>query len=331
MSGEHSQPSWFWNLLACPQCRGTLGHFGSELKCAQGHGFPVLDGIPVLVTDGLPATHPAVAAALELARGGRGHVPPPRAEGEGPAVDPYVAQALAGTCGHMYRKLPGGLARYPLPRLPLPAGEGRTFVDIGSGWGRWALAAARVGFRACCVDPSLEMLQAARRVARQLGVEVGAVVGDGRRLPLSDRVSDVVFSYSVLQHFSKDDARLMAMEMARVCRAGGTLLVQMPNRNGLRNRWHMARQAIGIGASNPFRVRYWALDELKTLFAPWANDVVLSVDGFLSLNPRLEDLDLLARRYRAVVRISEFLRRRAVRWRFLLRFADSVWVQATRR
>ena len=49
---------------------------------------------------------------------------------------------------------------------------------------------------------------AARRICRELGVDVQFVVGDARHLPFANSVFDITFSYSVLQHFPKEDVRI---------------------------------------------------------------------------------------------------------------------------
>jgi SAM-dependent methyltransferase len=118
------------------------------------------------------------------------------------AIDPVVNAAQVGSSGNLYRSLVGNLPRYPIPDLRLPEGEGRLFVDLGCHWGRWSIAAARKGYRAIGVDPNLRAVLAARRVARQMGIAVEFIVGDGRHLPFSRASIDRVFSYSVLQHFT---------------------------------------------------------------------------------------------------------------------------------
>jgi ubiquinone/menaquinone biosynthesis C-methylase UbiE len=75
------------------------------------------------------------------------------------------------------------------------------------------------------------------------------------------------FSYSVLQHFSKEDARTSLREMARVTAEGGKLMVQMPNRYGLLRLINRVRSNAG-----PFRVRYWTPNELRdtvSIFVRW--------------------------------------------------------------
>ena len=110
------------------------------------------------------------------------------------SIDPLVAKYLVKTHGNLYRGV--HLTRYPIPAFPL-RGPGR-LLDIGSNWGRWTVAAARAGFTATGIDPKAKAIDAARRVAEQLGVEAEYVVGDARALPFEDGSFDAVHSYSVL-------------------------------------------------------------------------------------------------------------------------------------
>ena len=51
--------------------------------------------------------------------------------------------------------------------------------------------------------------------------EARYVVADARRLPFADDTFDVVFSYGVLQHFSKSDVATSVDEIARVVKRSG--------------------------------------------------------------------------------------------------------------
>jgi uncharacterized protein YbaR (Trm112 family) len=46
-------PGWVRDILRCPACRGELNQSGDEqLACADcGRGYPVTDGVPVLLVD----------------------------------------------------------------------------------------------------------------------------------------------------------------------------------------------------------------------------------------------------------------------------------------
>jgi 2-polyprenyl-3-methyl-5-hydroxy-6-metoxy-1,4-benzoquinol methylase len=319
-------PEWVERELACPRDGGRLTIDGERLVCAQGDEYPYVDGIPVLVVDEIEPTQPGYWAKPEQIEAVRAAEP---AAVEGDEVDPYVAELIVGTHGNLYRHLARGLSRYPIPRFPLPPASGETLLDIGCNWGRWSLAAARAGYDVIGIDPSFEAIVAARRIARQLGIGARYVVADARHLPFPDSSFDVVFSYGVLQHFSKADVRVALREAARVVSPGGYTWVQMPNALGLRNLYQLARRRFREG--DLFEVRYWTPGELRRAWRDAIGPTALSTDGFFTLNPQTSDLDLLPPHFRALVRVSEALRRASARRPWLTNVADSVNVRAVPR
>jgi 2-polyprenyl-3-methyl-5-hydroxy-6-metoxy-1,4-benzoquinol methylase len=275
------------------------------------------------VVDELEPTQPGYWARPEQIEAVRKAEPPAVA---GDAVDPYVAELILGTHGNLYKHLSAGLERYPIPDFPLQPGSGELLLDIGCNWGRWSISAARAGYRAVGIDPSFEAIVAARRIARQLGVQARYAVADTRRLPFADHTFDVVFSYGVLQHLSKADVAVAVGEVARTLSPQGYSWVQMPNTFGVRNLYQLARRRFREG--DHFEVRYWRPSELRRTFGG-IGPTSLTTDGFFTLNPQKRDLDLLPRRYRALVRTSEGLRRLSTRARFLTTVADSVNVRSS--
>ncbi|HET9674258.1 MAG TPA: methyltransferase domain-containing protein [Gaiellaceae bacterium] len=300
--------------LVCPRDRSAL----RGGVCEQGHEYPVVDGVPVLLVDEEAPTHAACGRVEEL--------PPPVQEG----IDPFVQEVIGATCGRLYEHLIADLPDYPIPELRLPAGDGRTFLEVGSNWGRWCIAAARRGYAPTGIDPSLKGVQAARRVAEQLGVDADYVVGDARRLPFPDASFDVVFSYSVFQHFSKQDALAAFDEIGRVLKPGGGSLIQMANLYGAKSLWNQARERRFREPRTLFDVRYWGPRELRDELERRVGPTTLSVDGFFTLNPQPTDLALLPVRYRAVVRGSEALRRVSGVVTPLTYVADSVYARSRR-
>jgi SAM-dependent methyltransferase len=308
--------------LRCPRDRAPLDRSGEELACPAGHRYPLTDGIPVLLVEEEEPTHGACWVSLEE----------PGADGR-PAdgIDPDVQELIAATCGSLYKHLSGRLTAYPIPCLRLPPGEGRSFLEVGCNWGRWCVAAARQGYRPLGVDPSLKGIAAARRVARQLGVEAEYVVADARHLPFEDKSFDAVFSYSVFQHFSKADTLASLDELGRVLRPGGESLVQMANVWGARSLWNQARERRFREPRRLFDVRYWGPRELAEELERRVGPTRLEVDGFFTLNPQPADLELLPARNRAVVRTSEALRRASAVARPLTYAADSLYARSIRR
>jgi SAM-dependent methyltransferase len=249
------------------------------------------------------------------------------AAAQGP-IDPAVLLLIAATNGLTYRHLIGILRQYPIPDLRLPPGEGRILLDIGCSWGRWSLAATRLGYRTIGIDPSLGAVMAARRIARQLGLDMRHVVGDARYLPFANQTIDVAFSYSVLQHFSRDDVGAALAEAGRVLRPGGTSLMQMPTRWGLRCLYHQARRRFREAAG--FEVRYWTIDTLQRLFTTHIGPSTASVDCFFGLGLQRADRHLMPPKYRIAISASEALRAASRFLRPLSYVADSVYVASVK-
>lgn len=309
-------------MLACPRDYAPLKDMGSHIACRKGHEYPVVDGIPIFLLSEEAQTHVdgtrALAADQETWSQDDGS----------DEIDPYVSRSIAATNGALYVNLVGKLTEYPIPALRLPPGDGKLFLEIGCNWGRWCVAAARAGYRPIGIDPSLKSIRAARHVARQLGVEAEYLVGDGRHLPFAGQSFDQVFSYSVLQHLSKENARLALREATRVLKPSAGCLVQMPQMFGIRCLYHQIRR--GFRETRDFEVRYWTVPELVQTFREIVGPAEVFVDGYFSLNPQMSDLHLLPRRYRALVRVSEQLRKLSTVFSPLVYVADSLYVSAVR-
>ena len=319
---------WLQAHLACPRDHLKLQMSGDTLTCPAGHTYPCVDDIPVMLLSEIPPTHNVFGETLEQVAGGRPWSQQADMSCSQSTVDPYVQQIIVGTCGNLYWPLLNRLPRYPIPNLRLPPASREHFLEVGCNWGRWCISAAQKGYHPVGIDPSLEAVAAARRVARQLGVRATYLVADARYLPFAPGSFDVVFSYSVLQHLDKNDVRLCLAEIAQVLKPAGTCLVQMPNAFGLRNLYLQLRN--GLKEPGFFCVRYWRPSELRHTFSGYVGPTSLSVDGYFSLNAQTSDKDLLPRKFRLVVACSDVLRRLSQRIPGLLYLADSLYVHSIR-
>jgi SAM-dependent methyltransferase/uncharacterized protein YbaR (Trm112 family) len=310
-------------LLVCPRDHHALEERDEHLLCPIGHRYPIVEGIPILLLAEKRQTHVEGTRSLQMGASGEAAAAPLPGPPPG-VIDPFVQHIIAATNGLLYIQLVGNLADYPIPFLRLPPGGGKRFLEIGCNWGRWCVAAARMGYRPVGIDPSLKGIRAARHVARQLGIEAHYVVADGRYLPFASGTFDQVFSYSVLQHLSKENARLTLQEVARALRPAGGFLVQMPNCFGIRCLYHQARRGFSEGCD--FDVRYWTPRELASTFRATFGSARILVDGFFSLNPQISDVSLMPWKYRSVVYASETLRKLSGVFSPLTYFADSLYV-----
>ena len=328
---------WLRDSLACPRDHQKLQENDSSLICPNGHMYPIVDSIPVMLLDEVMPTQWNTTATLKkvsaYAAGQPSDLPDllsrrPGGNSEN-YIDPHVQNIVASTCGMLYIPLKGKLKRYPIPELRLPRASGEMFLDIGCNWGRWCIAASRKGYTPVGVDPSIDAIIAARNVNHQLGASVKYVVADARYLPFSRHTFDTAFSYSVLQHFSKENAKLALNEISRVLKKGGTSFIQMPNIYGLRSLYHQIKRR--FRRAKDFEVRYWSPSELKKTFSKIIGTTTVTVDGYFGLGIQPSDVDLLPYKYQLIVRSSEILRQTSLRARWMVNFADSIHLKSTNR
>jgi SAM-dependent methyltransferase/uncharacterized protein YbaR (Trm112 family) len=338
---------WLQEHLVCPRHHGTLTVQDDLLVCEAGDTFPLVHGVPVMLLPEVEDTLWVATRSRERARRRgeltdndpfftdtigldeeqRSEVKKRMNRLEQEPIDPVVSGLVAATGGHLYKEICGRLDTYPIPALRLPGGSG-AFLEVGCNWGRWCSAAARKGYRVVGIDPSLGAILAGQRVSKKLGLTSCFVVGDARYLPFAPASFDVVFSYSVLQHFSKPSAVEALREAARTLKPGGCSLIQMPNAFGIRSLYHQWKR--GFREPAAFEVRYWTPAELVKAFTELIGPTELSVDGYFGLGIQPNDAKLLPLKHRAVIYSSEILRRMAKLFSPMRKVADSLYLRSTR-
>lgn len=332
---------WLLNNLMCPRDGGRLSFGNNELSCPADHRYPVIKGVPVMLLAEVEQTLWVAGESIRRASASQDcdgfYIETLGITGEEQeslrreiksrrGVDPVASYMVAATSGYLYKPLAGKLFTYPIPELNLPEGQGKMFLDIGCNWGRWCIAAHRRGYIPVGVDPSLGAVMSARRISDDMGINAIYVVADARYLPFAPGVFDVVFSYSVLQHFSKDNVRIALSEVARVLKTKGFSLIQMPNKYGIRCLFHQAKRRFREGQE--FDVRYWSPSELKKTFSRFVGHTSLFVDGYFGLGIQKRDVHLLPLRYKIIVHTSEILRGLSSAFGSMSKFADSLYIRS---
>ncbi len=317
---------WLIDHLVCPRDKQALELSGNELVCTQSHRYPIYDGVPVMLIDDIEITHEYINRTLKkVAENGTG-----KYENQSPKdkdhIDEFVQGEVPYTSGNLYFSIQHKLTRYPIPLTRLKPGKGERLLDIGCNWGRWSIAAARKGYKPVGIDPSLDAVLAARRVAAQLNADCDFVVGDARLLPFADNSFDTVFSYGVFQHFSKENVRTSIDEAVRVLRPNGTTLFQMPNKYGIRQYQQHRRR--GFTEGEGFEVRYWTPTELMETFEKKIGKTEMTTDCYFGLGVQVNDADLMPIHYRMLIGSSEILRKLSRYVTPLTKVADSVYLES---
>ncbi len=98
---------------------------------------------------------------------------------------------------------------------------GADVLDVAAGTGNASIPAARAGAHVIATDLTPELFTAGRRRAQRTAVEVEWIAADAEDLPFEDERFDYVLSSLGVQFVPRHE--VVASELVRVCRAGGTI------------------------------------------------------------------------------------------------------------
>ncbi len=98
---------------------------------------------------------------------------------------------------------------------------GEAWLDVGTGTGGVAVRAARAGAKVTGSDLAPALIETAKRLADEEGLQIRYEVGDAEQLPYEDASYDIVSS-SFGAMFAPDHGAV-ARELARVTRSGGRI------------------------------------------------------------------------------------------------------------
>jgi SAM-dependent methyltransferase len=224
-------------LLRCPQC-GSEIRLGDVARCAQGHDYLVVDGVPVFLDEDTIGADPQYS-------GQRAYF-----DAEFSAYTHYALESWRKA--YLDRLRTANLLEGSSP-----------LVDVGvGGSGYTVIEAARTGRPAIGCDLSLAGLLAAREFARAEGVgeRTSWICCSAEQLPLASGAFGSALAIAVLEHVPDDRAALK--ELARVLKPGGRAWLTVPH--ALR---HVPRLLRGVNRRHDRRLghlRRYEADDLRT-------------------------------------------------------------------
>jgi len=140
--------------------------------------------------------------------------------------------------------------------------RGKTVLDVGCGTGLYSIRLSESGADVTAVDISLKMIEIARRKAQVRGQYIWYDEADMAKLPYENRTFDMVVSITALEFAA--DPLLALMEMARVLRPGGKLVVGVLNND---SPWADARRERAKREASIYgTAHFFSSSDLRLLF-----------------------------------------------------------------
>jgi ubiquinone/menaquinone biosynthesis C-methylase UbiE len=231
---------------ACPRCRAAVASDASEYVCSGcGARFPIVLGIPDfrVFPDpwiGLAEDRDKARALAERARGASLEAMVRTYWAMTPATPPAQANRFVEHVMQAEARSSEWIDRLP----SLPAASAGAWLDIGTGTGDLAVAAARRGETVVGVDIAMRWLVVARRRAELAGTSVDFVCCNAEHLPFADASFARATAVGTIEHLH--DASLMLRDTRRVVRRGGDLHVRTVNRYTVLQEPHVGVWGVGF-------------------------------------------------------------------------------------
>jgi ubiquinone/menaquinone biosynthesis C-methylase UbiE len=337
---------WYIENLVDPIDKSKLKYENEELVSEGGRRYKVLNGIPIMLIPNIQQSIEVANNVIELVKKNKLNESNnnenlintlgisdeekkllKKLYERKSKIDPVVSVMIAATSGYAYKHLIGNeiLTDYPIPEIRLKNGNDKLLLDIGCNWGRWCISAARKGYQAVGIEPQLGALVAAKRITEKMELDIKFVCGDARYLPFSDEKFDNVFSYSVIQHFSEEDAKNTIKEISRVLKNDGESLIQMANKLGIRSIQHQIRRK--FSKPTGFDVRYYTPNNLKKMYEYPLKIIAVEAHCYFGLGWENSDYKYMPYKYKIILKISEKIRKLSEKIRILKFIADSLYIR----
>jgi len=296
------------------------------IKCDYGHEFPIIKGIPVFITREMVPTIGCFYETLELVSNRS-------------LLEEFISKADFGrefmqkkivpACGNLYAHLNETQIPVLIPDIPLPIGNGNVMLDIGCFWGRWTLSAVKKNYFAIGVDPSLKAILAAYDLQKDMKNKADYLVADARYLPFRENVFDVVFSFSVFQHFCRKDYLASISEVGRTLKYGGYSLIQVVNRFGLKRL--VTNFVDPKQESEQFGVRSYRTTEHLGFFENSVGSSSVILESYISINVQSGDIRLYSIVGKTIAFLSSLLKKVASLIPYLSNWADAIYIKSVKK
>ena len=316
---------WYLDNLVCPIDKSPLICENNQLHCLEhSHIYSIFRGIPIMLVDKYQKTNNLHGLrSINIVDGREKLRFDFKSELKIGEIDPLVKNIIAETNSNFYAQASGKLKTYTIPDFPLSTKNKNLLLDIGCGWGRWCISANKSGFNTVGIDSCVESIMSAIRISKQLNIKSKYVVGDAKFLPFKKNLFDNCFSFSVFQHFIKEDVKKILDEINFTLKFEGICKIHMLNLYGLRSLSMLIKNFFKKHVY--FQTDYWSPNDLINLFNNKIGDSKIIYISFFT-QAQYKDYYLFKPMHKLIFKISSVLNFIALKITFLRYFADNVYV-----
>jgi len=162
-------------------------------------------------------------------------------------------------------------------------------LDIGCGNGRNLIPFLKQGFKGAGLDFSGEMIKNAQALLKKnhLSARSDLKEGEMQALPYADESFDYLTSIASFHHLKEADRKVALLEMRRVLKKDGLLLMTVWNKRQLKFLFGFKDKFVPWNVGRNIHQRYYHLftyNELKKLLSATGFDIIEDNNKFLDQN-----------------------------------------------
>ncbi len=122
-------------------------------------------------------------------------------------------------------------ARIDIVMQALQPKPGEKILDLGCGVGTFAFHCAKAGARSFGIDYSSESIRVANELCAKFAVNdrTNFFLGNATRLPFQNEYFDKIVAADFIEHITNQEKEELLMEMRRVIKPGGFIIIFTPN------------------------------------------------------------------------------------------------------
>lgn len=161
-----------------------------------------------------------------------------------------------------------------------------TVLDLGSGRGHWSFMMADLGMKVIGLDFIEELADRNNREVKNQGYagHVAFMGGDLFDIPLQEETIDVVTDFGTLQHIHPEDWQEYQIEVSRVLKSGGFLLLaQLSRQTEIFFDFQPNKSVTGNYDLDGLHYHFFDKKEIEDIFKPYYEIVRSEVHTFPEL------------------------------------------------